>query len=38
MARFRIMTLLCVCLLTLIFQRVSLLIENGQMKGITMML
>ncbi len=26
------------CLLTLIFQRVSLHIENGQMKGITVML
>ncbi len=28
-------SVLCVCLLTLIFQRVSLHIENGQMKGIT---
>ncbi len=31
-------SVLCVCLLTLIFQRVSLHIENGQMKGNTVML
>ncbi len=31
-------SVLCMCLLTLIFQRVSLHIENSQMKGNTVML